>query len=143
MTLESESIIPKRNSDNICFDKKMANISGEGFLLTTKFYKSAHNADILSPDKRNPEGKSDVQPEGTGVKKQNNTTTKRISLQKIHANNIHKKLGHTREDMMGATVKRLNYSIKEMIAMNIVLRQKSIINCYIKWRRSVILTQAK
>ena len=90
----------------------MANISGEGFLLTTKFYKSAHNADILSPDKRNPEGKSDVQPEGTGVKKQNNTTTKQITTRKICANDLHTKLFHPREYRMCATAKHLHDIVK-------------------------------
>ena len=46
--------------------KKMANNGGGGILLTTKFYKSAKGADILSPNKPNPEGKPDVQLEGTG-----------------------------------------------------------------------------
>ena len=47
----------------------MANKVGVGFLLTTKFYKSANNTNVLDPVKRKPEGKGSIQPEGTAIKK--------------------------------------------------------------------------
>ena len=66
---EGEALILKRNSTKIRFDEKIANKSGEGFLLTTKFYKSANNTALLAPEKHNPEGKADIQPEGTTINK--------------------------------------------------------------------------
>ena len=55
----------------------MANKPGKGILLTTKFYKSANDAALLDPDKRNKEGKADAHPERMAVNKQENTTTKK------------------------------------------------------------------
>ena len=63
------SLILKKISAEIRFDKKMVNKSGKGFLLTTKFYKSTNNSDILAPEKWNPEGKVSIQMEGAAVKK--------------------------------------------------------------------------
>ena len=74
----------------------MSNKSGEGFLLTTKLYKSAYNAILLVPDKWKSEGKAYIQPEGKVITKHKNTTTKQIVMQKIYARNLHVKLGHTR-----------------------------------------------
>ena len=37
VTSEGEIQILRKNSTEVCFDKKMANKVGEGFLLTTKF----------------------------------------------------------------------------------------------------------
>ena len=70
MTSEGEALILKKNSTKIRFDEKMENKSSKGFLLTTKFYKSANNAAILDPKKRKPEGKASVHTEGKAVKKQ-------------------------------------------------------------------------
>ena len=54
----------------------MTNKSGNIFLLTINFYKSANNAAILALDKKNPEGKDAVHLGRKAVKKQENTTTK-------------------------------------------------------------------
>ena len=70
------------------------NKSGKGFLLTANFYKSTNDAAILDPNKRKPEGKSAIQPEGMAVNNQENKTTKKIVTQEVHANNLHAKLGH-------------------------------------------------
>ena len=76
---EGESLILRGNSTKISFDEKMANHSGEGFILTTNFYNSANNANILPPKERNPEGKSAVQPEGVTTKNQEKTTSKQLA----------------------------------------------------------------
>ena len=68
--------------------------SGEGFLLGAKYYKNSNNAALLVSNKWHPEGKADVKWEGMVVKKQEKTTTKQQATQKIHANNIHMKIGH-------------------------------------------------
>ena len=72
----------------------MANKSGEGFLLTTNFYKSKNYATILVPKKLIKEGKAAINPEGMDINKQENNTTKQIVLWKIYANKIHTKLDH-------------------------------------------------
>ena len=46
---ESETLILKKFFTEIRFDKKMANKYGKGFILTTRFYKSANNATVLYP----------------------------------------------------------------------------------------------
>ena len=56
-----------------------------------------------------------IHPEGTAAKKQDNTTTKTISMRKIHANEIQAKIGHTGEKRMRATVKHLHCSIQGML----------------------------
>ena len=56
--------------------------------MTTNFYRGANNAALLVTNKRNLEEKVDVYPEGTTVNKQEQTTTKQLATQKIHANNI-------------------------------------------------------
>ena len=53
-----------------------------------------------------------MDPEGTSIKKQEQTTTKQPSNQKIHVNELHTKLDHTGEDRIRATAKHLNYRIK-------------------------------
>ena len=73
----------------------MANNSNKWFILTTKFNKSTNDAALLAPYNINTEGKADIQLEGTATKRQENTTTKKIVMQKIHAYEIHVKLGHT------------------------------------------------
>ena len=70
LTSDGKTLILKKNSTKIRFDEKMANTAGEGFLFTTKFYKSANDAADLAPEKRNPEGNSAIQPEGMAVNKQ-------------------------------------------------------------------------
>ena len=67
---------PPEKSTETCFDDKMANKSGKGFLLTTNLYKSSNNAAILDTKNRNPEGKAAIHTEGMEVKKQDNTTKK-------------------------------------------------------------------
>ena len=64
MTSEGEALILRKNSTKICFDEKMVNKSGKGFLLTTKFYKSKNYVAPLTPEKRKPEGNVAIQPEG-------------------------------------------------------------------------------
>ena len=62
------------------------NNGDEGFLLTTKFYKSTNDTALLIPKKLNPEGKAAIEPEGVATNKQENTKTKQLTTQKIHAN---------------------------------------------------------
>ena len=57
-TSEGEYLILKKISTKIRFDEKMANKSSKGFLLTTKFYKSANYATSLASKKQNWEGKA-------------------------------------------------------------------------------------
>ena len=52
--LQYEALSHKKKLIDIWFGKKMANKDGKVVLLTTKFYKSTNDADILVPDKRNP-----------------------------------------------------------------------------------------
>ena len=94
MTSEGNTLILKKKFTNIRFHKKMVKKSGQGFLLTTKFYNSANDAALSAPGKRNPEGKAAIHPEGTSTKKQENMKTKTIVTRKIHANELHAKLGH-------------------------------------------------
>ena len=67
---EWETLIPKKNFTEICFDNKMANNGGKYFILTANFYTSAKDTALLDPKKRKPEGKSDVHMEGTEAKNQ-------------------------------------------------------------------------
>ena len=89
-----KTLILRKHFTDIRFDKKMASKAGEGFLLTTNFYNSANYASLLDPKKRNLEGKAYIQPKGAAIKKQENTTTKQIAMRKIHAKELHMKLGH-------------------------------------------------
>ena len=93
----------------------MANNTSEGFIPTTKFYKSANGTAMLASNKRDQEEKAEVQKEGTAIKKQENTKTKQIAMQKIYANNIHAKLNHPKEDKMHATVNHLHHRIKRTL----------------------------
>ena len=52
-TSERQTLIHNKNRTEIRFDKKIANSSGKGFLLTKNFHKSANNAPIFASDKRN------------------------------------------------------------------------------------------
>ena len=45
----------------------MANISGKGFLLTTKFYKSLNDTSLFTPEKWNIEGREAVKNEDTEI----------------------------------------------------------------------------
>ena len=109
---EGETLIRNKNSTKICFDKKMANNSGEVFLLTIKFYNREKNAAILPPQKRKLEGKTTVQLELTDAKKRENMKTKQPSTRKIRPNELNVKLSHTGQDRMWATANNLHYSIK-------------------------------
>ena len=75
---KGETLIFKKKSTNICFEKKISNNSGKGFLLTIKLYKSKNNAAIPPPENKNPEGKAAAHPEETAIKKQENKTTKKL-----------------------------------------------------------------
>ena len=90
----------------------MAYKAREGFLLTTKLYKSTNYTSLLTPEKKNLEGKAVLQPEGTSIKKQENTTTRKIATRKIYANELHAKLGHNGEDKLRAKEKHQHYIIK-------------------------------
>ena len=70
VTSEVEAVILRKKSTDIRFGDKMANKAGEGFLLITRFYKSANNAVLLVPNKQNAEVKAAVKPEGTVINKQ-------------------------------------------------------------------------
>ena len=47
---EGETLILREKSTKIRLDEKMTNKAGKGFLLTTKFYKSANDATLWAPD---------------------------------------------------------------------------------------------
>ena len=64
-----------------------------------------------------PEGKVYIQPKGTDVKKQENTTTKQIVTQNFSANDLHVKLGHPGEERMRVIVKYLHYIIKDTLEL--------------------------
>ena len=113
VTSEGETLILKKNTADIHFDKKMENKAGKKFLLTTKFYKSANDAALLAPQKRKPEGKAAIQPEGTATKKQENT--KKNATRKIHAKKLHAKIGYPGKYMMYTTVKHLHYSVERTL----------------------------
>ena len=49
------------------------------------------------------------------INKQEKKITKQTATQKIHANNIHAKIGHPGEDRMCATTKHLQYSVRETL----------------------------
>ena len=85
----------------------MANKYSEGYILTTKFYNIANYATILAPKKWNSEEKSDINPEGTTVKKQDNTTTKQILMWNIHSNELHTNVRHPGEYMMCVIIRHL------------------------------------
>ena len=61
------------------------------------------------------EEKAAVQTGGTTVNKQEQTTTKQLATHKIHANNIHAKLGHPKEERMCATNNHLHQIVKAML----------------------------
>ena len=50
---EGEALIVNKKFTDIQFDEKMANKSGEGFLLTTNFYKSPNNTTTPPPEEWN------------------------------------------------------------------------------------------
>ena len=50
--------------------------------MTTKLYKGAKDATRLAPKRQKPEVKASVQTEGAAAKKQENTTTKKMSMRK-------------------------------------------------------------
>ena len=86
---------------------------------------------------RKQEGKAYIQPKGTDVKKQENTTTKQIVTQKFYANDLHVKLGHPGEDRMRVIVKYLHYIIKDTLDIcEECAAKKSNRNIYKKWRMS-------
>ena len=68
VTTKGKTQTLKKHSSNILLDNKMANNGSRGFLLITKFYKSANDAALLAPKKRNPECKSAVHKEDTEAK---------------------------------------------------------------------------
>ena len=49
VTSEGKKLLLKKFLTEIRFDEKMTYKAGQGFLLTTKFYKSANDAAILDP----------------------------------------------------------------------------------------------
>ena len=69
MASEGETPIIKKKSTEISFDKKMANKAGEGFILTTNFYKSTNDAALLDLKKRNMEGMAAIHMEGMAANK--------------------------------------------------------------------------
>ena len=93
----------------------MANNDGEVFLLNTKLYNKANDSSLLVPKKRNLEGKVDVHSKGMAINRQKNNKTKQLKTQKIHANEIYEKLGHTREDIISATANHLHCSVRGKI----------------------------
>ena len=111
----------------------MVNKYSKLFLLTAKFYNSAKDTALLVPENWKLEGKASIQTEVTTVKKQENTTTKKIWTRKVHANELHANLGHPREYRMRATLKHLQYSIKGRYRfVRTALQRKSNRNCYTK-----------
>ena len=58
-------------------------------------------------------------------------------MQKIHANELHAKLGHPGEYRILTTAMHLYYSINGTLEVcEDCTMEKSSRNCYIKWRRS-------
>ena len=114
MTSKGNSLILKTDSTKIRFDQKMANKSGKGFLLNTKFHKNANDTSIFASENRIPEENSIIQTEGVFVKKQKNMTTIKIATRKIHGYKLNAKIGYTRENKMCATTTNLFYSVKGM-----------------------------
>ena len=51
MKSKGENLIIKKKSTKICFDKKIANNNGKGFLMTIRFYKITNGADIFLLEK--------------------------------------------------------------------------------------------
>ena len=115
VTSEVDTLILKKNPTNIVFHDKMENHDGKGYILTTNLYKGAKYAALLVPNKRDLEGNSAAQTEGTTFNKQEQTTTKQLATQKIDANKIHVKLGHPKEDRMCVTDNHLHYRVKAML----------------------------
>ena len=68
-TSEGETLILRKISTEIRFDEKRTNKASEGFLLTTKLYKSKNYIVSLVPKKWKPEGKASIHAEGTSAKK--------------------------------------------------------------------------
>ena len=93
----------------------MANNDSEVFLLNTKLYNKANDSSLLVPKKRNLEGKVDVHSKGMAINRQKNNKTKQLKPQKIHANDLYGKLGHTGEDIMSATANKLHCSVRGKI----------------------------
>ena len=73
----------------------MANNEGKGVIFTTKFYKISNGAALLTPNKRNPEGKSELHMKGKTAKNQKKFTIKKLVTSKIHANDLHVNIVHT------------------------------------------------
>ena len=69
VTSEGEILIIKKNPTEIYFDEKMANKSGEGFLLTAKVCNIANDDALLVYEKRDSKWKASVNPECTAVRK--------------------------------------------------------------------------
>ena len=97
---EGEVLILKKKSTENVFDKTMANKSGKGFPLDTRFYNIANVAAILSPYNLNLKEEAAIHPEGVVFKKKEQATTKQIATRKIHANEIQAKLNRPVEDRM-------------------------------------------
>ena len=80
---EGKTLILKKNSTQNRFDKKMVNKSSEGFLLTTRFYRSVNDASRMDPNKQKPKGKADIQLEGTVVKNKNQEKSNKLQCGKL------------------------------------------------------------
>ena len=102
----------KKNSTKIHFDKKMANNSGWGFLLYTKFYNIPNGAEILGPNKWKTLRKKDMCPEGKAANKQEKITTKQQAARKIHVKKLHTNIFHPVKYRMYATEEYLDYIVK-------------------------------
>ena len=66
----------------------------------------------MAPEKVNPGNNISMNLEGVTVKKQGKMTTKQQVTPKIHANELHAKIGNTRVYRIGETMKHLHYIIK-------------------------------
>ena len=115
VTSEVDTLILKNKSTDICFHEKITNHDGKGYLFIANLYKVKNDAALSVANMKNLEGKAAVQPEGTKVNKKEQTTTKQLEMQKIHAYKIHVNLGYLKEDRMWATKNHLHYSAKAML----------------------------
>ena len=109
---EGETLIIKRDSTKISFDKKMAKNPAKDLYLQPSPTRTQTTPLFLAPDKRRPEENSAVQIEWADIKKQENTKTTKIATQNNYANKLHAKLSHLWYDTMRMTENHLYYRVK-------------------------------
>ena len=114
VTPEGETLILKKNQQ-IFFTRKLQTTVAKDFYWPPSSTRAQTMPLFPPPEKRKPEGKAAVHPEGTAIKKQENTTTNQLVTRKIHTNRLHTKLSNTIEDRIHVTANQLHYILKRMI----------------------------